>query len=210
MLWILMLPFLIYSGYWFGVSDARIGLLIYLVPTVIWLALSATLASLETKHTYPEPLTPASFLKRAGRIFPQVIISTGMLPHQFSAFMEGLFGSMSSEFERTPKAATVTGKLKQPSGTRKRYKIKIHWPYVLAELFFVLFQVTWAILFIQAGLIWCGLAAAFLTVCVLYVAFFYGDHMGKVCFVIDPKGLTIGLFNREKAGLPEPGAYPST
>lgn len=199
MLWILMLPFLIYSGYWYGALDATTGVTLYMVPSVVWLLLSATVASLETKHTYQERLTPTSFLKRAARIFPQVIISTGMLPHQFSAFTEGLFGSMSSEFERTPKAASVNGGAKQPGAAKKRYAIKIHYPYVLAEIFFVVFQLTWAVLFFGAGLYWCGIAAAFLAACVLYVAFFYGDHLGKVCFVIDPKWFTKAFSLRQPA-----------
>jgi cellulose synthase/poly-beta-1,6-N-acetylglucosamine synthase-like glycosyltransferase len=188
MLWILMLPFLIYNGYWFGASDSTLGVYLYLAPTLIWLGISATVATLETRYSYAEPLTPLRFLQRAGRIIPQVIISTGLLPHQFSAFVEGLFGSMSSEFERTPKAATVTGAGQpQVKAPKKRYAIKIHWPYVLAELFFVLFQITWAIVFFGIGLHWCGLSALFLAACIIYVAFFYGDHLGKVCFVIDPK-----------------------
>jgi cellulose synthase/poly-beta-1,6-N-acetylglucosamine synthase-like glycosyltransferase len=204
MLWIVMLPFLIYSGYWFGALDDTLGLFVYLVPSVIWLSLSATFASLETKYTYPEPLTVSTFLKRAARIFPQVIISTGMLPHQFSAFVEGLFGSMSSEFERTPKAASVNGMAKQAIATKKRYKIKIHWPYVLAEVFFVGFQLTWAVVFFEVGLYWCGISAAFLAACVLFVAYFYGDHMGRVCFFIDTKWLTKPFSIRHTAGLPKP------
>lgn len=188
MVWILMLPFLIYNGYWFGALDATIGTFLYLAPSLVWLSVSATIASLETKHTYQERLTPIRFLQRVGRIVPQVIISTGLLPHQFSAFTEGLLGSMNSEFERTPKAATVNGNgKKQASTAKKRYAIKIHWPYVLAELFFVSFQLIWAAVFFASGLFWCGMAGTFLAVCVIYVAFFYGDHMGRVCFVIDPK-----------------------
>lgn len=200
MLWIIMLPFLIYTGWWFGALDSTLGLVIYLLPSVIWLSLSTTIASLETKHTYQEPLTVSSFLKRASRIFPQLIISTGLLPHQFSAFMEGLFGSMSSEFERTPKAAAVTsGAVKQPAAPKKRYKVKIHYPYVLAEVLFVAFQLIWAVTFLNIGLVWCGVAAAFLPACVLYVAFFYGDHMGRVCFVIDPKALTNFFTGKQKS-----------
>lgn len=187
MLWIIMLSFLTYNGYSFGVFGEMTGLALYLAPSVVWLFVSATVASLETKYTYAEPLTPLRLLKRAGRIFPQVIISAGMLPHQFSAFVEGLFGPFSNEFERTPKAASGPKSAVQPAAPKKRYAIKIHWPYVLAELFFVVFQLTWAVLFFQAGLMWCGIAAACLAACVMYVAFFYGDHMGRVCFIIDRK-----------------------
>lgn len=185
MIWVVMLPFLIYNGLWFGALGWSPGLVLYLLPNLMWFAVSAAAASLETRHTYPEPLTPLRFLSRTGRIVPQIVISTGMLPHQFSAFMEGLFGPLASEFERTPKAATVTGVNTSPAAVKKRYPIKIHWPYVLAELFFVILQLAWAVLFFAIGVIWCGLAAAFLAGCVLYVAFFYGDHLGKVCFVID-------------------------
>jgi cellulose synthase/poly-beta-1,6-N-acetylglucosamine synthase-like glycosyltransferase len=201
MIWILILPFLIQHGFWLGALDARMGTLLYLLPSIIWLSISAVAASLETRHTYAEPLTPMQFVRRAGRIFPQVVINTGMLPHQFSAFMEGLLGSMHSEFERTPKAASVASAGKPAAAApRRRYAIKIHWPYVLAEVFFVAFQVGWAIHFLHSGLVWCALAAAFLAGCVLYVAYFYGDHLGRVCFVIDTQSLT-GAFRRIMAVL---------
>jgi hypothetical protein len=50
----------------------------------------ATLASLETRHTYPERLSVATFWRRFARVVPHAVINTGMLPHQFSAFTEGL------------------------------------------------------------------------------------------------------------------------
>jgi cellulose synthase/poly-beta-1,6-N-acetylglucosamine synthase-like glycosyltransferase len=187
MLWIMMLSFLIYHGYWFGALGMTAGITLYLLPSILWIVVSATLASLETKHTYAERLTPISFLRRIARVFPLLVISTGMLPHQFSAFVEGLFGTLHSEFERTPKAATVTGGLAQSPAAKKRYPIKIHWPYVLVEIFFIVFQLTWAVLFFKAGMIWCSISTACMAACVIYVAFFYGDHLGKVCFVIDRK-----------------------
>jgi cellulose synthase/poly-beta-1,6-N-acetylglucosamine synthase-like glycosyltransferase len=209
MLWIMTLPFLIYNGYWLGAVDATLGLMVYLFPSVVWLALSATLASIETKYTYKDPLTVSTFMKRALRVFPQVFISTGLLPHQFSAFVEGLFGSFSSEFERTPKAASVNGAAKQGQTLKKRYKIKIHWPNVLAEAIFVAFQLSWAYLFFSAGLVWCGIGALFLTASVLYVAFYYGDHMGRVCFIIDPKGLRRMFAKANTVSLLEPSPSPS-
>lgn len=190
MLWIILLSFLIYNGYGFSTFGEMVGVIFYLAPSVVWLATSATVATLETKHTYQERLTLVRFFKRFSRVFPLVIISTGLLPHQFCAFMEGLFGPLSGEFERTPKAASVTGVRAQAAAAKKRYRIKIHYPYVLAEMFFVVFQLTWAVLFFANGYIWCGIAAGFLAACVMYVAFFYGDHMGRVCFVIDRKTKT--------------------
>ena len=108
-LWLTMLPLLIFTDLWFGALGPGVGLALYLLPTVLWLFVSTTVASLETKHTYRERLTLATFRRRVARIAPYVVINTGMLPHQFSAFAEGLFGTMHSEFERTPKAASVTG-----------------------------------------------------------------------------------------------------
>ena len=82
---------------------------------------------------------------------PYVVINTGMLPHQFSAFTEGLFGALHSEFERTPKAASVTGTPR--AGGEAPYSVKVHWPYVLAEAFFVAYQLAWAALFLAHGLV---------------------------------------------------------
>ena len=118
-------------------------------------------------------------------MFPHAVISTGMLPHQFCAFLEGAFGSLDSEFERTPKFASVTGAVGQPRAAGKRERVKVKWAYVLVELFFIAYQISWAVFFAGIGLFWCTALAAFTAACVVYVAFFYGDHLGKVCFVID-------------------------
>ncbi len=174
-IWLMVLPLMIYTNHWLGAFGPGWGLALYLLPTAAWLVLSVTLATLETKHTYSEPLTPGQFLKRIGRIFPYIFISAGMLPHQFSAFMEGLFGPMHGEFERTPKAATVTGKVNlagraaanSAPAVKRAYRVKIHWPYVLTELFFIAYQSAWAILFAYAGLIWCALLSAGMAACVL-------------------------------------------
>ena len=194
--WTTLLPFLIVNDLWFGVFGTAVGLGLYLLPTALWTVAAATVATAETRHTYSGRPTPATFARRVGRIVPYLVINTGMLPHQFSAFCEGLFGPLYSEFERTPKAATITA----PSGTgrrggaavaaaapsaRRRYSVKVHWPYVLTEAFFVAYQLAWAVLFAVNGLLLCALAAAIVAGCVLGVAYFYGDHAGKVCFVID-------------------------
>jgi hypothetical protein len=126
-------------------------------------------------------------------VFPLAALGAGMLAHQVNAFAEGLFGPLHSEFERTPKAASVTRRdthLSSPvagraSVARKNDHVKVHWPYVLSELLFVAYQLTWAALFAISGLFWSALAAALVACCVIYLAFFYGDHAGKVCFVLD-------------------------
>lgn len=175
-IWIMLLPFLIYTNHWFGAFGAVWGLALYLLPTAAWLALSATLASLETRHTYDDALTPGRFLRRVARVIPYMVISAAMLPHQFSAFTEGLFGPMHGEFERTPKAASVTNKAnlaaqaaQSAPAAQKTYRVKTHWPYVLIELFFVVYQSVWAILFAAAGLIWCAVLSAGMAACVLWL-----------------------------------------
>jgi cellulose synthase/poly-beta-1,6-N-acetylglucosamine synthase-like glycosyltransferase len=189
-LWMLVLPVLVYTGHWYGALSPSVGVGLYLVPTLTWLGFSAALASLETRHTYAEPLTVRTFLTRFARVIPNVVISTGMLPHQFSSFCEGLFGPMNSEFERTPKGASVALQQTRSAGVdktlaKRAYTVKIHRPYVLAELFFCAYFAAWAALFAAAGLIWCTLIAGTMASCILYLAYHYGDHDGNVLFVIN-------------------------
>jgi cellulose synthase/poly-beta-1,6-N-acetylglucosamine synthase-like glycosyltransferase len=192
-LWMLVLPFLIYTNHWLGAFGAAWGFAVYLLPSAVWLVVSAALASLETHHTYAEPLTLRTFFERFSRALPKLFVSTGMLPHQFSAFAEGLFGPLDTEFERTPKAASVTDQTRnsrqaassQAPTVKRAYRVKVHWPYVLAELFFVAYQLAWAWLFAVSGLFWCALVSAYMATCVVYLMLFYGDHAGRLCFVID-------------------------
>jgi hypothetical protein len=60
-----------------------------------------------------------------------------------------------------------------------------HWAYVLTEAGFVVLQLAWVAIFVANGVVWCGLVAAYMAACVLGVAYFYGDHAGRVCFVFD-------------------------
>ncbi|HTE62283.1 MAG TPA: hypothetical protein VK631_18155 [Solirubrobacteraceae bacterium] len=182
-LWVTMLPVLIFTDLWFGALGTGAGVALYLLPTVLWLLVATTVASLETKHTYPERLSMATFRRRFARVVPYVVINTGMLPHQFSAFTEGLFGTLHSEFERTPKAASVTGSPR--SEAKRRYTVKVHWPYVLAEAFFVAYQLAWTALFLADGLLLAAIGTTYVGACVAFLAYFYGDHAGRVCFVID-------------------------
>ena len=63
--------------------------------------------------------------------------------------------------------------------------MKVHWPYVLTELAFVAYQLGWAILFAANGLWWCALVAVCLAGSVLLLVVNYGDHAGRILFVID-------------------------
>jgi cellulose synthase/poly-beta-1,6-N-acetylglucosamine synthase-like glycosyltransferase len=182
-LWMTMLPLLIFTDLWFGALGTGAGVALYLLPTILWLLVVTTVASLETKHTYPERLSLATFRRRFARVLPYVVINTGMLPHQLSAFTEGLFGALHSEFERTPKAASVMGSPR--SEAKRRYTVKVHWPYVLAEAFFVAYQLAWTALFLVDGLLLAAIGTSFVGGCVAFLAYFYGDHAGRVLFVID-------------------------
>jgi cellulose synthase/poly-beta-1,6-N-acetylglucosamine synthase-like glycosyltransferase len=182
-LWLTMLPLLILTDLWFGALGTGAGIALYLLPTLVWLLVATTVASLETKHSYPERLSVATFRRRFARIVPYVVINTGMLAHQFSAFTEGLFGAMHSEFERTPKAASVTGSPRPKA--KRRYAVKVHWPYVLAEAFFVAYQLAWTALFLADGLLLAAIGTTYVGASVASLAYFYGDHAGRVCFVIN-------------------------
>lgn len=210
-IWTSMLPFLIYTDHWFGPLGIAVGASLYLLPASLWVVVTATVASLETKHTYSESITPSAFLKRLGRIVPHTVINAGMLPHQFSSFGEGLFGPLHSEFERTPKTASVTptssdtGPGERPREVARRAEtgkttdgVKIHWPYALAEASYVVSQFAWAVLFVADGLLLPAIGAGFLAACVVYSGFFYGDHAGKVCFIFDRSRLR--FFGQRRTG----------
>ena len=81
----------------------------------------------------------------------------------------------------TPKAASVTLAAATLPGTAaavprsavkhaaRERRNKIHWPYALAEAFFVAYQVAWIGLFVTNGLLLCAAGAAYLALCVLVV-----------------------------------------
>jgi len=175
---------------------------VYVLPTALWAVVASGMASLETKHTYPGSITPATFRKRFGRIIPYLVINTGMLPHQFSSFAEGLFGPLHSEFERTPKAASITtNPAMWAPKSEKSYGVKVRWAYILTEAFFVLYQLGWVVLFATSGLVWCAIGAAYVASCIVYLGFFYGDHAGKVCFAFDRSRLRLPPRGRRSLAL---------
>jgi hypothetical protein len=168
---------MIHTGHWFGSLGITAGVLIYFLPASLFAVLAAAAASLETKHTYPGSITPATFCRRFARVLPYLGLSAGMLPHQFSSFAEGLFGSLHSEFERTPKAGAATDTASCPPPGTSRAKIRR--PYVLTEAFFVVYQFAWAALLAASGLVWCALGAAFMASSVLWLAFLDDDGLGR-------------------------------
>jgi len=190
-LWLLVLPFAIWNGLWLGTLGVAVGFGVYVLPMVLWLLVASVVATVETRWTYNDGRSIRTLVKRLGRLGPYVLLNTGMLPHQFMAFNEGLFGALHTEFERTPKAATVTASRSgaddraETAAQGGRQKVRVHRPYVVAEVFFACYQLGWGVLFATAGL-WINAAAAtVLAACVLGLMWFYGDHAGRRLLVFD-------------------------
>jgi cellulose synthase/poly-beta-1,6-N-acetylglucosamine synthase-like glycosyltransferase len=104
--WIATLPFLMANGLWLGSFGWGVAVLAYLAPPLLFALLAAAVATAETRHG--QGSTKGSYLRRCARVFPYLVINTGMVPHHVCAFVEGLFGPLHAEFERTPKTASVT------------------------------------------------------------------------------------------------------
>ena len=62
--WVTTLPFMVYTDHWFGSLGFGVGVSLYMLPTALWAVAVATMASLETKHTYHRSITPATFRER--------------------------------------------------------------------------------------------------------------------------------------------------
>ncbi len=150
------------------------------MPTLVWLLTATTIATLETKHTYRERLSGATFGRRIARAVPYVVINTGMLAHQFSAFTEGLFGALHSEFERTPKAGRTGAAARQAPlrgqgalAVRARRAVLRRLPGRLDRAL------------PGPGLVLAAVGTTYVGACVAFLVYCYGDHAGKVLFVFD-------------------------
>lgn len=181
--WILTIPMLIHAELWLGALGPAAGIGVYIVPSTLWLVLASVLASVETRHTYPGQSGFRELCRRLRRVIPYVVVNTGMLPHQACAFAEGLFGSMYSEFERTPKTASSTSPARgETSGelTRQRSEgAPIPWPCLTAELFFMAYQTAWAVVFLSHGLVWCAIGALGVASCVAALFSPYRGLLGR-------------------------------
>ncbi len=49
----------------------------------------------------------------------------------------------------------------------------------------VLAQLAWTALFFTDGQLLAAIGTTYVGACVAFLAYFYGDHIGRVCFVID-------------------------
>ena len=103
--WIVTFPFLVASGLSLDVFGTEVSLLAYVAPPLAFAIFAAFVATVETRHTYTDDAgVRRGQARRFGRLAPFVIVNAGMLPHHMCAFVEGVFGPMHAEFERTPTA----------------------------------------------------------------------------------------------------------
>ena len=139
--------------------------------------LAGALATAETRHG--QGSCQGSALRRFGRVAPYLAVHTGMVPHHFCAFVEGLFGPLHAEFERTPKTASVTTDLATTASALSpaaaptplpspppRPKPSRH-AYHATEAVFVAAQLSWLACFAAQGVWLATVGAAWVVACVV-------------------------------------------
>jgi hypothetical protein len=172
-LWMVMFPFLIAGGCWFGEAGVAAGFFAYVFPPLGFVLLAGLLATLETRRKYAgrDGVGGGIDGRRLARIIPYMVINAGMLPHHLIAFLEGLFGPMHGEFERTPKVATViagtagTAPAAPPPRSRPG-GLRVRGTYVTAEGAFIVTQLVWVFVFLAEGLVAAALLAGWLAACI--------------------------------------------
>lgn len=164
--WIMVLPFLIASGLWIGALGMELAVVAYVFPPLFFAVLAGMIAANEARPTYAlqgRNGWPAR-AARMGRVVPYMILNTGMMPHHFCAFLEGMLGPLHAEFVRTPKTAS-TGSAGAPRAPRPRSRIK-DLAYLKFEIFFCLTLVVWAGFFIHAGQAFAAFWSLWILACV--------------------------------------------
>jgi cellulose synthase/poly-beta-1,6-N-acetylglucosamine synthase-like glycosyltransferase len=177
--WTALLPFLMAKGLWLGSYGTEAALLVYLAPPLLFALLAGVLATAETRHG--QGSNRGSFARRCARLLPYLVINTGMVPHHFCAFLEGLFGPMHAEFERTPKTASATaadgttgptarpneaGPATAPAPAASRSK-STRMAYLTTEATLCAAQGGWIIYFISQGMSLAVVGAAWVLACVV-------------------------------------------
>jgi hypothetical protein len=130
--------------------------------------------AISTLHTRHGQGSTGGYWRRFARIGPYLVVHTGMLPHHVCAFVEGLFGPMHAEFERTPKTASVTATATlagQPTPAPRRVRRRdrkslVRALYLYAEGAFLAAQLAWIVLVVNDRLPLAALGAAWLAVCI--------------------------------------------
>jgi cellulose synthase/poly-beta-1,6-N-acetylglucosamine synthase-like glycosyltransferase len=177
-LWVTVFPFMIANGYWLGAFGLWSGLAVYLIPPLAFALFSSLLAAVETRQTYADRPGGyrASRVRRFLRVVPFMVVNAGMLPHHFCAFLEGLFGPMHAEFERTPKTAATSTQSGLPTAStappkpKPAAKVAVRPPYLAVELFLVATQTAWVLFFLARGHVIAAVWASWLVGCVSLVA----------------------------------------
>lgn len=166
--WVGVLPFLIAQGLWLGAFGAGVALAMYLAPALGFALFAAALSTVQARATYAGRDGVLPRIRRFLRVGPYLVVNAGMLAHHTCAFLEGLFGPMHAEFERTPKTAAVTGVVPevpaQPAASAPRRRPRLG--YALAEAGMVATQGAWAAQFLAQGQPVAAAGALWLVLCV--------------------------------------------
>lgn len=164
--WIMVLPFLIATGLWLGALGMELAVAAYVFPPLFFAVLAGMIAANESRPTYALQGRNGwrARLLRMARVVPYMILNTGMMPHHFCAFVEGMLGPLHAEFVRTPKTASVGARA---SARAVRAKARVKDPaYLKFEMFFCLTLVVWAGFFIHAGQIFAAFWSLWILACV--------------------------------------------
>lgn len=168
--WIMVLPFLIATGLWLGALGMELAVAAYVFPPLFFAVFAGTIAATEARPTYAlqDRNGWTARLLRMGRVVPYMILNTGMMPHHFCAFIEGMLGPLHAEFVRTPKTASTgtSGTLANAKALRPKTRIKDP-AYLKFELFFCLTLLAWAAFFINAGQAFAAFWSLWIFACVI-------------------------------------------
>jgi cellulose synthase/poly-beta-1,6-N-acetylglucosamine synthase-like glycosyltransferase len=165
--WVGVLPFLIAQGLWLGAFGTEAALAVYLAPALGFALFAAVLSTVQSRATYAGRDTALQRVRRLLRVGPYLVVNAGMLAHHVCAFLEGLFGPMHAEFERTPKTAAVTGVAPEaPVQVQPAPRRRPRLGYELAEGGMVATQGAWAELFLTQGQPVAAAGALWLILCV--------------------------------------------
>lgn len=139
----------------------------YVFPPLFFAVLAGMIAANESCPTYALQGRNGwrARLLRMARVVPYMILNTGMMPHHFCAFIEGMLGPLHAEFVRTPKTAS-TGAAGTSKAQRSTARIKDP-AYLKFELFFCLTLVAWAVFFIHAEQAFAAFWSLWILACVV-------------------------------------------
>ena len=173
-IWMAAFPFLMAQGLALTSLSPVLGMVAYLAPPIIFAICAGLAATTESRATYARRSggLRSGPARRFWRLFPYLIVNAGMLPHHFCAFVEGLFGPMNTEFERTPKTAAITvsksGAGTQARSAAPRVRRKMVRPgYVAAETVLASAQFAWIIAFAMQEHLIAAAGSAWLAICIL-------------------------------------------